>query len=53
MYDLIQANLESNSDAWYTRVPKDLKLLLISGEEDPVGDYGEGVRTVAENLEFR
>ena len=24
--------------------------LIISGEEDPVGDYGEGVRTVAENL---
>ena len=50
MHDLIQANLESNTDAWYTRVPKDLKLLIISGEEDPVGDYGEGVRTVAENL---
>lgn len=30
---------------------KDLPVLLISGEEDPVGDYGKGVRHVANSLE--
>lgn len=28
------------------RIPKELPLLFVSGEEDPVGDYGKGVRKV-------
>lgn len=28
------------------KIPKNLPVLLISGEEDPVGFYGEGVKTV-------
>ena len=27
-----------------------LPILLVSGEEDPVGDYGKGVKSVAEGL---
>ena len=27
-------------------MPKELPLLLVSGEEDPVGDLGEGVKRV-------
>ena len=27
-------------------MPKKLPVYLIAGEEDPVGDYGKGVRTV-------
>ena len=50
MHDLIEANTESNAEAWYLGVPANLPVLLISGEEDPVGDYGNGVRTVAEKL---
>ena len=30
------------------RMPKDLPILLASGEEDPVGSYGKGVYSVAE-----
>ena len=33
------------------KIPKDLPLLLFSGDQDPVGGMGEGVRQVAE--EFR
>ena len=32
---------------WATLVPTDLPILLISGEEDPVGGYGKGVCAVA------
>ena len=37
-----------NTDQWYRRVPKDLPILLISGENDPVGDMGKGVRRTAD-----
>ena len=32
---------------WATKVPTDLPILLISGEDDPVGAYGKGVCAVA------
>ena len=50
MADLISANAASNMRTWYESVPKDLPILLVSGEEDPVGDYGKGVRNVAAGL---
>ena len=50
MYDLVTVNRDANLPAWYEAVPKKLPILLISGEEDPVGDYGKGVREVAEQL---
>ncbi|HIW74189.1 MAG TPA: alpha/beta hydrolase [Firmicutes bacterium] len=31
---------------WSDRVPRDLPVILLSGEEDPVGQYGKGVRQV-------
>ena len=50
MEDLIRANAASNAQDWYEKVPKDLPVLLVSGEEDPVGDYGSGVKNVADRL---
>ncbi len=35
---------------WAVSVPRDLPVFLIAGEDDPVGDYGAGVRRVAERL---
>lgn len=35
---------------WAEKVPKTLPVLLFSGEEDPVGNYGKGVRAVYERL---
>ena len=32
---------------WATKVPTDLPILLISGEDDPVGGYGKGVCAVS------
>lgn len=37
-------------EAWFHAVPRDLPLLLISGEEDPVGHWGAGVLEVYERL---
>ncbi|MBS5480652.1 MAG: alpha/beta hydrolase [Clostridiales bacterium] len=31
---------------WSDRIPKDLPILLLSGDADPVGQYGEGVKEV-------
>lgn len=31
---------------WAEAIPKDMPVLLIAGEEDPVGAYGKGVETV-------
>ena len=30
-------------------VPKDLPLLFVAGSDDPVGAYGEGVKTAADS----
>ena len=35
---------------WADKVPKNLPLFLIAGEEDPVGEYGKGVRKVCRRL---
>ena len=35
---------------WADKMPKDLPILLMAGEEDPVGNYGRGVRTVRDRL---
>ena len=35
---------------WAEKVPKSLPILLLSGEEDPVGQYGKGVKKVYDAL---
>ncbi len=35
---------------WATSMPKDLPLLLVSGEDDPVGAWGKGVQKIADRL---
>ena len=37
--------------AWASSLSKELPLLLVSGEEDPVGGWGKGVRKLAARLE--
>ena len=36
--------------SWYNNVRKDLPILLIAGNADPVGDYGKGVTQVYNDL---
>lgn len=44
--DLITGIEFANNRTQMARVPKDLPLLLVSGDEDPVGDFGKGVTKV-------
>ena len=48
--DLVRVMKYSNRGAWYKNLPKDMPVLLVSGEEDPVGNYGKGVRSVSDKL---
>lgn len=58
-YDLTLLLGYVNSDEWYQNLPKDLPVFLISGDMDPVGNWGKGVKEVetkikAQNLkDFR
>ncbi len=48
LFTLVQA--VSRKD-WAPSIPKELPLLVVSGEEDPVGGWGKGVRAVHKRLE--
>ena len=50
MGDLIRVMKYSNSSSWYKNISKDIPILLVSGEEDPVGNYSKGVTEVYEKL---
>lgn len=50
MTDLMKLLSNSNRKGWFKSVKKELPILLISGEEDPVGDYGAGVVKVYDRL---
>lgn len=50
MRDLVKLNVAANSDEWYEKVPKELPILLISGAEDPVSEYGKGIHEIDEKL---
>jgi alpha-beta hydrolase superfamily lysophospholipase len=49
--DMLTAYIHVNTTAWAQRLRKDLPIYIYSGEDDPVGDYGKGVRAVYELLQ--
>jgi alpha-beta hydrolase superfamily lysophospholipase len=48
--DLFTMLGQVSTPEWAKRVPTDLPILLISGEDDPVGSFGKGVAKVAAML---
>ncbi|MBO4217137.1 MAG: lysophospholipase [Clostridia bacterium] len=48
MEDLVKLNGYSSAKSTFDGTPKSLPVFLISGENDPVGNYGEGVKKVYE-----
>jgi alpha-beta hydrolase superfamily lysophospholipase len=50
MNDLVKLNISANSDEWYSNIPSDTPILLISGAMDPVGEYSKGINQVADKL---
>lgn len=51
LQDLVCLNQKANAPSWFRNVPKDLPMLLVSGAQDPVGNYGRGVETVCKKLQ--
>lgn len=50
MEDLIQLSVECNRPQWYSSIDKSKPILLISGSEDPLGEYGEGITRIYDQL---
>lgn len=50
MHDLITLNSTCNKKNWYKEISKTLPILLISGADDSVGNYGKGVTQVFNDL---
>ncbi len=50
MGDLITLTKNANDRTWYQKMPSDLPILLVAGAEDPVGEFGKGVKKVHEEL---
>ncbi len=48
--DLMYLLSNCNRKEWFQNIDKNLPIFIISGEDDPVGDYGKGVTAVYENL---
>lgn len=49
-YEIFSALHEVSTPEWADALSKDLPVLLVSGTDDPVGDYGAGVLQVRELL---
>lgn len=50
MGDLVTLTKEANRKEWFTNMPKNIPVLLVAGQDDPVGDFSEGVEAVHEKL---
>lgn len=48
--ELFRGLTEVTSPRWAAKVPKELPVFLIAGEDDPVGAYGKGPREVRDAL---
>ena len=49
-YDLFDLTARVNKKEWAESIDKSLPILLVSGRQDPCGDYGRGVVKVCEML---
>ena len=50
MGDLISLTKRANHKDWFKQLPKELPVLLVAGKDDPVGNYGKGVKVVFNKL---
>ncbi len=50
MSDLVRLTCLVNKKKWFRSLPAGMPVLLVSGKDDPVGDYGKGVTGVRDRL---
>lgn len=48
--DFLDLYAEANADDWAAKIPNDLPVLILAGDQDPVANYGEGAYHVANRL---
>ena len=48
--DLFKMLARCNAPIWFEEFPKNLPTLVVSGDRDPVGNFGKGVKYVYDNL---
>src|SRR5699024_5417350 len=48
--DLLEGTLKIHRDTEVAKIPKQLPIFLLAGDDDPVGIYGEGVQAVYEQF---
>lgn len=48
--DLLALNDFTSSKKWYKQIPQQLPMLIVSGDMDPVGNWGSGIREVEGRL---
>ena len=51
MSDLVRMTALSNKKSWFKRLDPTIPVLLVSGRDDPVGDFGKGVEAVLARLQ--
>ena len=49
-YVLVKLQMLCNKKTWFHNISANLPIMLMSGSEDPVGNYGKGVQAVYDNL---
>ena len=50
MRDVVDLCTRCNRDTWYKGINKEMPVLILSGEKDPVGSYGKGAAEVYNKL---
>lgn len=50
LHDLVKLSILANRRDWFLNMRRDLPVLMVSGAEDPVGNYGRGVEKVYNRL---
>lgn len=50
MGDLVRLMKYSNRPAWYKNLDRNIPILVVSGKDDPVGNFGKGVEKVFNSL---
>jgi alpha-beta hydrolase superfamily lysophospholipase len=50
-FTLLSLMKQATEGTWTRGIPTGLPILLVSGEDDPVGQFGRGVRRVAQQLQ--
>lgn len=48
--DIVYLQSEVTSEAWFRQLPKGLPILLISGDQDPLGNFGRGIQRLSARL---